>query len=506
MVLGALWSACSTNDPAASTSTGTSTAGTTGDAPSAVTGSADSGSADASSPTGSTTSGAAPDASTGSGSSDSGAADSTTGDAQAVEFCPPALTADALAWKAEFDAFFVDPDSMRRYLDDFPTGSGHWGQTYTLRALVLMYELTGDTDYLDEIVWQSVALAELAEGGVTWPTGVCGNTFEHPTVVIDARLVAPLLRAAWWMANSRLADDPVPALEGADVEGKTYGDIADDIGALATAVLASHEGDLRTVASEDFGPYDGEPSEYYRFPNSYACVAGELMPFNYANSAATAYAALWRLTADPEARAHAERLTVFWWNRTYAHEPSAGSSISRWWGYRGKLGERFDPDAYPGDDDQRPEDVGHADMSSSLAADVYALGLEGLNATRMDQVALTSKRWVDRALDDPFPSYAITGDDNDGEWSDLFDHLPMSCYRASILSDLAAEAPVHLTNDSGDYRRATLENLAEFAFFSEFAGTAPACGPTCGDGICNGPEDCVGCPDDCGACIDVSCR
>jgi hypothetical protein len=69
-----------------------------------------------------------------------------------------------------------------------------------------------------------------------------------------------------------------------------------------------------------------------------------------------------------------------------------------------------------------------------------------------------------------------------------------------ILDELSALAPAHLTDSDGAYRRSHLENIAELAYFTEFAGTAPACGPSCGDGVCNGPEDCVGCPDDCGTC------
>ncbi|MEM6992664.1 MAG: hypothetical protein AAF721_19275 [Myxococcota bacterium] len=437
--------------------------------------------------------------------SDDTGSDSTGAPPPATIFCPPEIGPEAAQWRAEFDVFFDTPDSMRRYLDDFPEGSGHWGQTYTLRGLLLMYELTAELRYLHELIGQAQALTELAEDSVTWPTGVCGNSFEHSTVVIDARLITPLLRAAWWMTNSRLRDRLVPDEEGL-VGGQTYAEAAQDIATLGAAVLAHHEPELVVIQSEDFGPYEGETSEYYRFSNSYTCVAGDLMPFNYANSAAAAYAALWHLTGDVAARDHAERLTFFWWNRTIAHEPSEGASLSRWWGYRGKVGERFDPDAFPGDADQRPEDVGHADMSASLAADIYALGLPGLNATRIDQVALTSKRWVDRAVADDAPAYYMTGDDTDGEWVDLFDHLPMACYRASILPDLAAEAPSRLTNDEGAYRRANLENLAEFAFYSEFSGTAPGCGPACGDGVCNGPEDCVGCEADCGACAPQACR
>jgi|GEM_PF-6392867 len=337
---------------------------------------------------------------------------------------------------------------MRKYLLDFPMGGGHWSQTYTLRALVLMYELTGDIDDLHEMIWQFEALTGLAENGVTWPTGVCGDDdFTHSTLVIDARLITPLLRAAWWMANSSLADDPVPDLDGIDFGGESYAGVADRIAALATDVLAGHESELETIASESFGPHEGEASEYYRFGDSYTRVAGDLMPFNYSNSAASAYAALWYLRGDLGARTHAERPTVFWWNRTYGHKPNPNPLSSRWWGYRGKLDERFDPDAYPGDADQRPEDLGHADMSASLAAEIYALGLPGLNPTRIDQVALTSKRWVSRALDDPAPSYAITGDDTDGKWDDLFDHLPMACYRESILTDLSGEAPSRLANE-----------------------------------------------------------
>lgn len=36
---------------------------------------------------------------------------------------------------------------MRTYLDAFPEGAGHWGQTYTSRSMMLMYELTGELDY-----------------------------------------------------------------------------------------------------------------------------------------------------------------------------------------------------------------------------------------------------------------------------------------------------------------------------------------------------------------------
>lgn len=430
-----------------------------------------------------------------------GSDDDGTGSMPGAEFCPPTLSAEANDWRAEYDVLFADTESMRGYLEGFLEGSGHWGQTYTLRSLLLMYELTGALEYLHELVWQAYRLEELAVDGVTWPTGVCGNTFAHTTVVIDARIVEPLLRAAWWMQHSRLADDPVGPIDGLDLGGSTYGEVAQRIADLSTAVLASHEPSLRMIAAETFGPHEGEPSEYYRFPQSYDCVAGEVMPFNYANSAGTAYAALWRLTGDDAARDHAQRLMTFWWNRTYAYEPSPDSSRSRWWGYRGSLTERFDPDAFPGAAAHRPEDVGHADMSSSFAAAVYAMGLPGQNATRIDQVSLASKRWIDRAIaNDTNPAYYITNDDTDGEWPDMFDHLPMSCYRSSILTDLAALAPTYLTNDNGDFRRGHIENIAELAYFSEFSKNGPACGPSCGDGTCNGPEDCIGCPEDCGAC------
>jgi hypothetical protein len=455
---------------------------------------------------GSSSSSSAPvtDASSGLGDSTSGAdassAGSSTGTSDASEFCTPQLGVDAVAWRAEYDVLFADKASMRSYLDALPSGSGHWSQTYTLRSFVLMYELTGELEYLHELIWQAHRLEELAVDGVTWPTGVCGNTFVHPTVVIDARFVEPLLRGAWWMEHSRLADDPVPPIDDLDLGGDTYADVAGGIAELASAVLAGHEPDLRSIAAEAFGPHEGQPSEYYRFPASYDCVAGELMPFNYANSAGSAYAALWHLTGDASAREHAERLMTFWWNRTYAHEPRAGASLSRWWGYRGSLTERFDPDAFPGDDDHRPEDAGHADMSSSFAALSFALGLEGQNGTRIDQVALASKRWIDRAVaDGTAPSYYITNDDTNGEWRDLFDHLPMACWRSSILTDLAALAPLHLTDAAGDFRRSEIENLAELAYLSEYSATL-ACGPRCGDGTCNGPEDCVGCPEDCGPC------
>lgn len=329
----------------------------------------------------------------------------------------------------------------------------------------------------------------------TWATGVCSNTFEHSTLVIDGRLLVPMLRGAWWMANSRLADDPIPVIDGLDL-GMTYGAYAEVVGAFAQDVLEGHDGDRRTIASESFGPYEGSTSDYYVFPGSWSCVAGEVQPFNDSNSAGHAWAELYRLTGSDDARERAERLMIFWWNRTYGYEPSPGSTRSRWWGYRGKLGERFDPDAFPGDAEQQPEDVGHADMSSSFASRVYALGLEGQNGTRIDQVAMSSKRWVDRAVGQGGnPSDYITNDDNDGEWDDMFDHLPMACHRFSILEVLG---PV--TRDRGDgggFRRSCLENLAELAFYSEYVGSAPACGPSCGDGVCGGAEDCVGCPEDC---------
>lgn len=417
-----------------------------------------------------------------------------------TEFCPPPLGEAAETWRSEYDVFFADPESMRAALDDLDEGSGHWGQSYTLRSLVLMYELTGDLPYLHELLWQTEQLRLLAGDGATWPTGVCSNTFNHSTVVIDARFLVPMLRAAWWMTHSRLVDDPIPAMDGVDFGGATYGAYAQVIAELAQDVLQGHEGDLETISAESFGPLAGSPSEYYVFPASYSCVANDLMPFNYANSAGNAYAELWRLTGDDAARQHAERLHAFWWNRTYAYEPSPGSTRSRWWGYRGKTSENFDPEAYPGDSEQRPEDDGHADMSSSFALRIYALGLEGQNGTRIDQVAMASKRWIDRAVGQGTdPAYYITNDDTDGDWRDLFDHLPMSCARASILEELEALAPIHLTNDAGDYRRSNLENLAELAFFGENQAP-PACGPSCGDGICSGPEDCVGCPVDCGNC------
>ena len=427
----------------------------------------------------------------------SGGADSdgTTGEG-GEEFCPPELSESAAAWREEYDVFFADADSMRTYLDAFEEGSGHWGQTYTSRSLVLMYELTGAVEYLHELIWQTDRLMALAGDAQTWPTGVCSNTFEHSTLVIDARLLVPMLRGAWWMASSRLADDPIPQIDGLEL-GVTYGGYAEQIGAFAQAVLEGHDADRRTIASEGFGPYEGSASDYYVFPGSYSCVAGEVQPFNYLNSAGQAWAELWRLTGSEDARERAERLMVFWWNRTYAYEPSPGATRSRWWGYRGKLDERFDPDAFPGDSEQRPEDVGHADMSSSFAARVFALGLEGQNGTRIDQVAMASKRWVDRAVGQGNPSYYITNDDEDGEWDDMFDHLPMACHRGSILEALEPLAADVLTNDQGDYRRSYVENLAELAFFSEYAGAARACGPSCGDGVCGGPEDCVGCPEDC---------
>lgn len=431
---------------------------------------------------------------TSNGSTGSAEASSETTGGVASEYCPPILGEAALSWREAYDTHFGNADSMRSALGNLPNGTGHWGETYTLRSLVLMYELTGDLAYLHELMWQANTLADLAADIPTWPTGVCGNTFAHSTVVIDGRFLTPVLRAGWWMQNSRLADDEVPTIDGLDFGGATYGDIAASYAVLAEEVLAGHEGDLTAIASESFGPESGSPSLYYRFPNSYSCVASDVMPFNYANSAGTAYAELWRLTGDVDARAHAEELLTFWWNRTYAYEPSAGSTRSRWYGYRGELTERFNPD----DATHRAEDLGHADMTSSFADRMFTLGLGSLNGTRMDQVAMASKRWVDRVLStDDAPSYAITNDDHDGEWRDLFDHLPMSCYRGSILEDLTALAPIELANEDGSYPRAVLENIAEFAYYTEFSGSASPCGPSCGDGVCEGAEDCVGCPADC---------
>jgi len=436
-----------------------------------------------------------------SGQPTSGEDSSTSTGNTAAEYCPPTLSDAVLPWREAYDVRFSNTDSMRASLDNLPAGTGHWGQTYTLRSLVLMYELTGDLAYLHELMWQANTLADIAGDEATWPTGVCSNTFEHSTVVIDGRFLTPLLRAGWWMQNSRLADHEVPNIDGLGFEGATYGDIAESYAVLGTEVLAGHEGDLTSIASESFGPESGSPSLYYRFPNSYTCVASDLMPFNYANSAGTAYAELWRLTGDDDARTQAEELLTFWWNRTYAYEPSPGSTRSRWYGYRGELTERFNPD----DDTHRAEDIGHADMTNSFADRMFTLGLGSLNTTRMDQVAMASKRWVDRVVStDAAPSYAITNDDHDGEWRDLFDHLPMSCYRGSILEDLGALAPIELANDDGSYPRAVIENIAEFAYYTEFAGSASPCGPTCGDGVCGGAEDCVGCPADC-ECPAGSC-
>lgn len=424
---------------------------------------------------------------------DASEASTTSGGDAVTEFCPPVLSPAAQPWLDAYDVHFDDRGSLRSALDDLESGTGHWGQTYTLRSLLLAYELTGDLDYLHELMWHGEFLAEIAGDQATWPTGVCGNSFEHSTVVIDARFLAPLLRAAWWMEHSRLADDAVPVIDGVDFEGATYGDVAASYVELAEAVLAGHEGDLRSIDAEEFGPESGNPSLYYRFPNSYDCVAGDVMPFNYANSAGTAYAELWRLSGDADALEHAQQLLAFWWNRTYAYEPSPGATRSRWYGYRGELAERFDPE----DASHRPEDLGHADMTSSFADRMYALGL-GLNATRMDQVAMASKRWVDRTVSTGgAPSYAITNDDSDGEWRDLFDHLPMSCHRGSILEDLATLSVENLANEDGSYPRSVVENIVEFAYYSEFSDTPSPCGPTCGDGVCNGAEDCVGCPDDC---------
>lgn len=426
----------------------------------------------------------------------------TTGGPASIEFCPPSLSDETLAWKAHYDDHFANTDGMRSALENFPSGSGHWGHSYTLRSLRVMYELTGDLAYLHELMWHAEALADLAEDGVTWPAGVCDNTFSHSTVVLDGRLLTPLLRAGWWMQNSRLADVAVPddALEGLDLGGASYGEVAQTYVTLAEAVLASHESELRTIGAESFGPEEGNPSLYYRFPNSYTCVASDVMPFNYATSAGTAYAEFWRMTGDVQARDRAIELLTFWWNRTYGYLPSTGSTRSRWWGYRGELDARFDPDG--GD---RPEDLGHADMTSSFALRMFELGLGSLNATRLDQVAMSSKRWLDRAIgNDTNPAFEIVNADVGGEWRDMYDHLPMACLRGSILEDLAALAPQHLTNEDGDYRRSYIENIAEFAYYTEFSATPSACGPVCGDGVCNGPEDCVGCPDDCGPC-PLSC-
>lgn len=463
----------STSSSAGTSSTGTSTLGTSSGAP---------GSSDSGGPTSGENSG------------------TSTGDT-AADYCPPTLSDAVLPWREAYDVHFSNTESMRTSLDSLPSGTGHWGQTYTLRSLVLMYELTGDLAYLHELMWQAHTLADIAGDDATWPTGVCGNTFEHSTVVIDGRFLTPLLRAGWWMQNSRLADDEVPTIDGLDFKGASYGDIAESYAVLAGEVLGGHQGDLTSIASESFGPESGSPSLYYRFPNSYSCVASDVMPFNYANSAGTAYAELWRLTGDDEARTQAEELLTFWWNRTYAYEPSPGSTRSRWYGYRGELTERFDPD----NDTHRAEDLGHADMTGSFADRMFTLGLGSLNATRMDQVAMASKRWVDRVLStDDLPSYAITNDDHEGEWRDLFDHLPMSCYRGSILGDLTALAPTELANDDGSYPRAVIENIAEFAYYTEFADSPSPCGPTCGDGVCGGAEDCVGCPADC-ACPTAGC-
>lgn len=437
----------------------------------------------------------------------SSAAETTTGGdsnttGASADFCPPTLSDAAQPWKDVYDVYFSNAESMRRSLDSLPSGTGHWGQTYTLRSLILMYELTGELAYLHELMWQANTLAELAGDDATWPTGVCDNSFVHGALVIDARFLTPLLRAGWWMQNSRLADLEVPAVDGLEFGGATYGDLAESYAVLATEVLAGYEGEMTPIASESFGPESGSPSVYYRFPDSYSCVATDLMPFNYANSAGTAYAELWRLTGDEDARTLAEQLLTFWWNRTYAYEPSPESTRSRWYGYRGELTERFDPE----DAAQDPEDIGHADMNSAFAHRMFTLGLGNLNATRLDQIAMASKRWVDRVLStDDAPSFSITNDDHGGEWRDLFDHLPMSCYRGSILGDLTALAPIELANDDGSYPRAVIENIAEFAYYTEFADSPSPCGPTCGDGVCEGAEDCVGCPADC-ECPTGSCN
>lgn len=43
-------------------------------------------------------------------------------------------------------------------------------------------------------MWQANTLADLAGDDATWPTGVCNNSFEDSTVVIDGRFLTPLLR------------------------------------------------------------------------------------------------------------------------------------------------------------------------------------------------------------------------------------------------------------------------------------------------------------------------
>ena len=422
-------------------------------------------------------------------------------------FCPPTINAAAKAWQTEYDNLIADKERLRSRLSALPAGGGHWGESYVLRSLVLMYELTGDVAYLHEVLWHANALVEAATGmSPSWPALVCesdpNGPVLHSALVTDARLVTPLLRAAWWAKNGRLKDVPIPTFDGLDFAGQTYGAWADTMASLGAAVLAGHDAEHVAIAAESFGPLQGSATSYYVFPTSYLCVAGDVMPANFLNSAGSAYVALWRLTGDTAARTRAERLFGFWYNRSYRHDPIDNSVPSRWWAYRGDLDARFEPN----DLSLRPEDLGHGDLTSTFVADLYRASLDGVNATRMAQVATASKRWVDRAVATGTPAEHITNNDNNGLWTDLFDHLPMACVHGSILSDLAAEAPVRLTNGNGDYRFSFVENIAELAYFEQYAGTA-ACSPECGDGVCSGPEDCVGCAQDCGMCpLDCAAR
>lgn len=250
-------------------------------------------------------------------------------------------------------------DFEQAYSNNIPWYKGYnnesaglaWGESYVLMALVTMFEATDDPIYLDRLGahLEEAHAARDDQRGVDDYRGVSGACWrdqyyqeESYCYVVHSGMIAYGF-AAYGAAvrESRLADHHAP-------DGETYGEKADRYIGYAEEVVAAHDDQWR-----DAGYYVFRPDA------DFLIYAGDDVPYNQSNAMGRVLVALWRATGDMAYLDKVEKLAA-----AFRAGITAGSSGAYLWNYWG------------GTFDGLGEDISHAAINVSFAADCARVGVE----------------------------------------------------------------------------------------------------------------------------------
>jgi len=350
LVAIALAVACDESEPGKRSDGGAGDGDTSGDS--------DGSSPDGSSPDGSSPDGSSPDGSSPDGSSPDASSPDDAGTGGGLEDASIAPNMDDPRAEAFLETL------GRGHLDSFATGTRPivWSESANLEALTVVYEGTGDTRILDELMFHIDAiLASTSEArGIVdelrgapvaaWPTDgyYCDHLFAH--AVHTGVMTYPMARFAQLVLST-------PELV------TTYGDSARAYVEAVDAALAVHAGQFRVTG--DSGRYDW-PDEIAQFGvcdgTDFADRPGTPLPFNMMLAVGRAHMALGRAMEtldDGRAANHLDRALRL--ARTFEDNLTAVD------GYQG-----YAWDYIIGG---RPEDASHASQCVRFTAQAHREGL-----------------------------------------------------------------------------------------------------------------------------------